>query len=87
MGASRSLADNWQYPLDGLRHPPEGDTSGWHCWVGDWLDAEDFVVPLHQRHLVERIPELGEYLGMPLGSRFLLAPGYVDTWHDASLRA
>lgn len=40
---------------------------------------------MHQDHLVARVPEVGELLLAPPGSRFLLAPGYLDTWFDAAL--
>lgn len=48
-------------------------------------DAPDFFVPLHAEHLMEKVPELGTYLGLPPGSRFLLAPGHEDIWTDAAL--
>ncbi|MBA3877977.1 MAG: hypothetical protein C0498_13850 [Anaerolinea sp.] len=73
------------YPLNGLRHPPSGDTSGWYIWVGEWADDPDFFAPLHIRHLVERCPQVLPYLALPAGYRFLLAPDYEDVWVDASL--
>jgi hypothetical protein len=44
-------------PLNGLRHPPQGDTTGWYLWAGDELCQEpDFFVPLHVEHLTEWCP-------------------------------
>lgn len=86
MGISRSLlGDGWTWPIHGLRHRPEGGTSGWYCWTGELSEAPDFFVPIHERHLVARIPELAEHLSLPPGSRFLLAPDYLDVWQDPSL--
>ena len=86
VGVSRSLlATGWAWPVHGLRHRPAGDTSGWYCWTGEMSSDPDFFVPLHQRHLIERVPELTEYLDLPPGSRFLLSPDYVDVWEDLSL--
>jgi hypothetical protein len=42
-------------------------------------------VPLHAEHLMEKVPELGTYLGLPPGSRILLAPGHEEIWADTSL--
>jgi hypothetical protein len=73
-------------PLNGLRHPPTGDTTGWFIWAGEELsDAPDFFRPLHVDHLVDWCPEVIPYLELPPGWRFLLAPGVVDIWLDASL--
>jgi hypothetical protein len=73
-------------PRNGLRHPPEGDTTGWYIWAGDTLsDDADFFEPLHVRHLVERCPELLKFLGLPPGWRFLVASAHEDVWEDESL--
>jgi hypothetical protein len=86
LGVSRTLLEpNWNWPVHGLRHPPAGDTSGWYIWVGELTDDADFFVPQHARHLIERVPELRAHLTGPPGSRFLIAPGYVDRWQDDSL--
>lgn len=86
MGVSRSLlGEQWHFPVNGLRHPPAGGTSGWYCWTGELSDADDFFVPVHQRHMLARLPELAQYLDLPPGSRFLLAPDFVDVWDDRSL--
>jgi hypothetical protein len=73
-------------PINGLRHLPEGDTSGWYIWAGTELSAEpDFFEPLHVSHLGERCPTVLPYLALPPGWRFLLAPDYEDCWFDSTL--
>ena len=70
----------------GLRHPPQDETSGWYIWCGQELsDAADFFDPLHTRHLYEEYPDLVKLLGLPPGYRFILASDYLDVWYDASL--
>jgi hypothetical protein len=86
LGVSRSLLTaDWEWPIHGLRHMPAAGTSGWYCWTGEWSSDPDFFLPLHQQHLLERVPELAEYLDLPPGSRFLIAPDYVDIWEDPFL--
>jgi hypothetical protein len=86
MGVSGNLlGGEWTWPIHGLRHPTEGDTTGWFVWSGEWSDDDDFFVPIHQHHLLDRIPELREYLALRPGSRFLVTPDYVDTWEDSAL--
>ena len=73
-------------PINGLRHPPTGDTSGWYIWCGEEFSQDpDFFAPLHTRHLSERCPEAVRFLGLPPGSRFLAVEDYVDVWFDESL--
>ncbi len=73
-------------PLNGLRHPPEGDASGWYVWGGDVLSEDaDFFSPLCFRHLDKRCPAVVDFLALPPGWRFLLAPDQVDVWFDESL--
>jgi hypothetical protein len=73
-------------PLNGLRHPPEGDTTGWSLWAGEALSQDDdFFMPLHVEHLVDWCPTVLPYLGLPPGWRFLLAAGYEDVWYDGTL--
>lgn len=73
-------------PINGLRHPLEGDTSGWYVWAGVELSTnDDFFLPLHISHLNECCPEIVKYLGLPPGWRFLIAPNYEDVWFDESL--
>jgi hypothetical protein len=86
LSASRSLIDRqWDWPVHGLRHPPEAGTSGWYIWTGEFSDADDFFQALHADHLVERCPPIAKLLSLPPGSRFLIAPGHEDVWTDRSL--
>lgn len=73
-------------PLNGLRHPPEGDTTGWYIWAGqEFSTAPDFFKPLHVAHVAEWCPEVLRFLGLPPGWRFLVAGSYEDVWEDPSL--
>ena len=72
-------------PLHGLRHPPEGDTSGWYIWAGEYSEAEDFFKPLHISHIETWTPLALKFLGLPPGWRFLVTPDYEDVWYDESL--
>jgi hypothetical protein len=81
-----ALSTEGQFPINGLRHPPTNDTSGWYIWFGqNFSDDDNFFVPLHAFHLLERCPEILKFLGLPAGYRFLKASEYVDVWYDASL--
>jgi hypothetical protein len=72
--------------LNRLRHPPEGDTTGWYIWAGEgWSDDPGFFVPLHVGHVDEWSPLISPYLALPPGWRFLIAGGYEDIWEDRSL--
>ena len=73
-------------PINGLRHPPEGDTTGWYIWAGEELSGDPgFFKPLHVEHLPNWCPEVQKYLGLPPGWRFLIAGDYEDVWYDESL--
>ena len=75
-------------PINGLRHVPEGDTTGWYLYAGTELrDDHDFFLPLHVDHLDDWCPCIRQYLGLPPGWRFLVADGYEDIWFDESLVA
>jgi hypothetical protein len=85
IGISKDF-DPRYFPINGLRHPPEGDTTGWYIWSSEsFSDAPDFFVPLETKNLHERCPEILKYLGLAPGWRFLIAPDYEDVWFDASL--
>jgi hypothetical protein len=73
-------------PLNGSRHPPEGDTYGWYLWAGEEMSqADDYFHPMHVYHLLGRCPQVIPYLGLPAGWRFLVAGGYGDAWLDEKL--
>jgi hypothetical protein len=45
---------NGVLPINGVRRPPEGDTTGWYIWAGEHMSTEDdFFKPLHVDHLGE----------------------------------
>jgi len=72
--------------VNGLRHPPAGDTNGWYIWCGeDFSNETEFFAPLHTSHVYEEYPEIGKFLGLPPGYRSLFSPDYVDVWFDESL--
>ncbi len=74
------------WPINGLRHAPEGNSCGWYIWAGDDLSQDpDFFAPLHVAHLSEWCPAVLPYLELAPGWRFLIAPGYEDVWFDSSL--
>jgi hypothetical protein len=74
-----------QAPLNGLRHPPTSETNGWFIWAGEYSESADFFVLLHTAHLSEQLPQVIKFLGLPPGSRFLLADEFADVWFDDSL--
>jgi len=86
VGISLNVKDEVE-PIHALRHPAEGDTTGWYIWSGDYSEDNDFFKPLHLSHLTEWCPLILPYLGLPAGSRVLIANNgnYVDVWEDKSL--
>jgi hypothetical protein len=85
LGIARNVRDGIQ-PLNGLRHPPVGDSSGWYIWAGGELSKDpNFFVPIHVKHLPGWCREAMPYLALPPGWRFLVAPDHEDVWEDASL--
>lgn len=73
-------------PINGLRHLPEGDTTGWYIWAGEELSSDaDFFNPLHVEHLSDWCPQVQKYLGLPPGWRFLIVGNYEDVWYDEAL--
>ena len=75
-----------QFPINGLRHPPKGDATGWYIWSGEEYSTNaDFFVPLHAMHLNDSCQEIVKFLGLAPGWRFLFAPGQEDVWFDAKL--
>jgi hypothetical protein len=87
LGASRAVIENitWEWPLHGLRHPPEADITGWYLWWGELRDNADFFMPWHVTHALDRCPGLRRLLELPPGWRFIYAPDYTDVWQDDSL--
>jgi hypothetical protein len=77
--------DPSRYPIHGLRHPPEGDTTGWYIWTGECSDAPDFFEPHHTYHMHAQSPDIVKYLGLAPGWRFLVARNYEDVWYDEDL--
>jgi hypothetical protein len=73
-------------PLNELRHRQAGDTCGWYIWAGEQLSQDDdFFVPLHVEEIGAWSPAAVDYLGLPPGWRFLIAPAYEDVWYDPTL--
>ena len=86
VGIARNVRSGLQ-PLNGLRHPPQGDTTGWYIWAGEELStAPDFFEPIHVLHLAEWCPDALKFLGLPPGWRFLKAGDYEDVWEDTTLK-
>lgn len=85
LGAAENLRGQ-TWPINGLRHRPEGGSNGWYLWAGEHLSADpNFFAPLHVEHLSAWRAEIVPYLALPPGWRFLIAPGYEDVWEDRSL--
>ena len=74
-----------QQPVNGLRHPSGGDTTGWYIWGGELSASDDFFEPMHVNHVAEVLPAIIPYLALPAGWRFQIAQGHEDVWFDASL--
>ena len=73
-------------PINGLRHPPEGDTISWYIYASEELsDDLGFFKPLDVEHLNDWCPQIKKYLGLAPGWRFLIAGDYEDVWFDGSL--
>ena len=87
VGIAYNVKDKELYPVNGLRHTPEGDTSGWYIWAGEEFSEEsDFFVPLHIEHIKDWRPEIMKYLALPPGYRFLIGENnYEDVWLDETL--
>ena len=80
VGCSTDLSSD---PINGLRHPKEGITTGWYIWSGEWSDNADFFKPICAEHLLQEKPELIKYLGLDVGFRFLIGKdNYEDVWYD-----
>jgi hypothetical protein len=85
IGIAKNVLDRL-LPVNGLRHPPAGDTTGWYIWAGETPSSDDdFFVPVHVSHLEQWCPEAIPFLGLPPGWRFIAAPGHEDVWFDPDL--
>lgn len=85
LGISRTFSSH-DFPINGLRHPPEEGTNGWFIWSGEVLSSDpDFFVPLHVMHIEDYCPDISKYLALPPGWRFLFALDSDDVWFDESL--
>ena len=87
VGINTNVKDLNLFPINGLRHTPQGDTTGWYIWSGDEFNEDpDFFVPLHTEHLKEWRPEIIKFLALPPGYRFLIGENnYEDVWFDEKL--
>lgn len=86
IGVSRGLRSE-VLPINGVRVAPQGDSSGWFIWSGDWSDDPAFFVPLHVEHLAHWCPLAVPFLLLPPGWRFQVAPGHEDAWLDPDVKA
>lgn len=85
VGVARNL-ETGLWPVNGVRYPGEGDTSGWYIWAGEVFSTDsDFFVPLHIAHLDSWRPQVLPYLALPAGWPFLTAPDYEDVWPDPTV--
>jgi hypothetical protein len=85
VGISQTVRDG-EWPINGVRHPPVGDTSGWFIWAGELSQDPDFFVPLHVDHLNEWCPMAIPYLLLSPGWRFQVAPCHEDVWFDPTVK-
>jgi len=84
VGISQKAYDGEQ-PIHGMRVNGRNNTSGWFLWSGEWSEDDDFFMPLHTSHLIDRCPMVLPYLGLDDGWRFLLTDTYEDVWYDPDL--
>ncbi|KGO88122.1 hypothetical protein Q765_03475 [Flavobacterium rivuli WB 3.3-2 = DSM 21788] len=86
LGIAKNVASGLM-PINGLRHPLDGNTTGWYIWAGEEFSEEhNFFKRMHVKHLQNINPEIIKYLALPPGHRFLIDDkGYEDVWEDLSL--
>lgn len=85
VGIARNVKEKL-IPLNGLRHPVEGESTGWYIWAGEELSSNpEFFEPVHVVHLSDWCPNAIDYLGLPPGWRFLIDGDYEDVWFDPTL--
>jgi hypothetical protein len=80
-----ALATLDRVPINALRHPVDGDTTGWYIWGGEFSTDDGFFQSMHASHLFGMLPKLIPYLALAPGWRVLLAPDRADVWHDSEL--
>lgn len=87
VGIANNVKNKALYPVNGMRHNPDGDTTGWYIWAGtEFYEEPDFFVPLHVEHIENWRPEILKYLALPPGYRFLIGENnYEDVWFDETL--
>lgn len=87
IGIAKNVKVSQNFPINGLRHTPEGDTTGWYIWAGEeFSDIADFFSPLCVEHIPVWCPAIIKFLGLPPGFRFLIGEGgYEDIWFDKDL--
>lgn len=84
LGFANSTAG--QVPINGLRHSPTIETSGWYIWCGEFFsEAPDFFEARHAFHFYDERHDIARLLGLAPGWRFLLAGDYIDVWFDSTL--
>lgn len=85
VGISRNVKEGL-LPIHAIRHPPEGDTTGWYVFAGEEMSKDpDFFVPLHVAHLREWCPIVIPYLQLPPGWAVVVAPDYEDVYFNERL--
>jgi hypothetical protein len=86
IGISENVASGLM-PINGLRHPLDGNAISWYIWAGEeFSEAYNFFKPMHVKHLQDINPDIIKYLGLSPGHRFLIDDkGYEDVWEDLSL--
>ena len=86
VGVGKSL-NSGMMPLNGLRHNPEGQGTGWFIWAGGEIPSgEKFFEPVHAKHVKEDYPNIFKFLSLAPGWRFQIDDkGYEDVWFDEKL--
>ena len=83
-GLRVAIADDFfgdALPKNGVRIEVEGNMTGWYLYASDTIsEAVDYYKPYCAEHLPDILPSVIPYLGLPVGWRFIFAPGYEDVW-------
>jgi len=71
-------------PSYGVRIANSDGSSSWYIWNGSRSESADFFQPVHVEHLVDHIPSVIKYLGLPAGFKFIIDDaGYEDVWFES----